>query len=100
MLRRPAVDPHGLAVEAQFAGVAGSAGDIEVLLGTAGVLMARETDRQIARIVRRGFLLRINQKTEACEVFRGRETLLREGQLQRLEPFIAQAFDLRPLRVK
>ena len=98
MLRRTTVNSHGLALEAQFASVAGGAGDIEIMLGATGIRVAGEADRQIAGVVRRGFLLWINQKTEACEVFRGRETLLREGQFQRLEPFIAQAFDLCALR--
>ena len=56
MLRRAAVDAHGLAVEAQFTGVASGAGDVQILLRTAGILVSGKTDRQVAGVVRRGFL--------------------------------------------
>ena len=98
MLGRATVDAYCLAIEVQFTGVAGRTRDVEILLGAAGILVPGETYRQIARVVRRGFLLRVDQKAKAREVFRGGKTLLRERQLQRLKPFVTKAFDLRPLR--
>ena len=44
--------------------------------------MPGETHGQVAGVVRRGFLLWINQKTEASKVVRGGETLLGKGQFQ------------------
>ena len=94
MLCGAAVDAYSLTVETQFTGVASRASYVQILLGAARILVSCETDRKVARVVWRGFLLRINQKAKACEVFRGGEALLREWQLQCLEPLIAQPFDL------
>ncbi|CAI8922833.1 hypothetical protein EMIT0180MI3_360006 [Priestia megaterium] len=98
MLGRATVDAHGLAVETQFAGVAGGTGDVQKLFLAARILMTGETDGQVARVVWRGFLARIDQKTKACEVFGSGESFLREGQFEGVEPVIAQAFDLGALR--
>ena len=75
MLRRAAVDAHGLALEAQFTGVAGGAGDVQKLILAAGVLMPGKADGQVTRVVRCGFLAWVDQETKACEVFGSGESL-------------------------
>ncbi len=98
MLRRTAIDAHGLAFETQFPGMAGGTGNIQKRIRASGILVPGKAHRKISGVVRRGFLIGIDQKAEACEVFRRGESLLREGQLKRREPIVVQAFDLRALR--
>ncbi|MNP50890.1 hypothetical protein D3C76_1451800 [compost metagenome] len=76
MLRGTAVDAHGLTVQAQFTGVAGGAGNIQKCIRAAGILMPCEAHGQVAGVVRRGFLLGVDQETEAREVLRRGESLL------------------------
>ncbi len=93
-----AVDTDGLALVTQFAGVAGGAGDIQELRATFHVLVTSETDRQVAGIERAGLLLRIGKEAKASQVVGSGEFVGGEGQLQRSEPVVAQAFDLGALR--
>lgn len=97
VLRRTSVNAYGLAVEAQLAGVAGGAGDVQKLIRAARVLMTGEAHGQVTGVVGRGFLPGIDQKTEACEVLRSGKSLLRKRQFERVEPVVAQAFDLSAL---
>ena len=98
MLCGAAIDAHGLTFEAQLAGVASSAGDVQIMLGgVAGILVPGKTDGEVAGVVRASFLLRVDQEAETGEIFRGGEALLGEGQFQCLEPLVTQAFDLRTL---
>lgn len=64
-----AVDAQRLALVAQFAGVAGGAGDVQV--AGAGLLVAvlAEAHRQVAGVEVAGLLLRIDEEAEAGEVF-------------------------------
>ncbi len=78
MLSRAAVDPYRLALEAQFTGMTGCAGDIQELFGAARVLVPGEAHRQVAGIGRRGFLRRIDQEPKARQVLRRSEALLRK----------------------
>ncbi|MNZ43489.1 hypothetical protein D3C78_610920 [compost metagenome] len=94
MLRRTAVDTHGLPLEAQFAGVAGRTGDIQKHIRAVGILMPGKACGEVAGVVRRRFLAGVHQKAEAREVLGGGKALLREGQFEGGEPVIAQAFDL------
>ena len=70
MLRRSAVDPQSLALEVQFAGVAGGAGDIQVLNVAASVFMAGKPYGQVAGVLCGGHLLGIHQEAEARQVLR------------------------------
>ncbi|MNI35019.1 hypothetical protein D3C73_890300 [compost metagenome] len=97
MLRRTPINTDRLAFEAQLAGVASGARNIQKLIFAAGVLMPRKAYRQVARVVRRGFLVRIDQEPETCQVLRRGEALFGKRQLQRSEPLITQAFDLSAL---
>ncbi len=87
-----AVDAQRLALVAQFAGVAGSAGDVQV--AGAGLLVAvlAEAHRQVAGVEVAGLLLRIDEEAEAGEVFGGGEGFFGEGQFEGGEPVVVQAF--------
>jgi hypothetical protein len=66
--------------------------------GTAGILMSGETDRQIAGIVCRClFAAGSTRKPKRARYSGEAKSLLRERQFERLEPLVAQAFDLRAL---
>ncbi|MNN36724.1 hypothetical protein D3C81_1506290 [compost metagenome] len=97
MLRRAAVDTHGLALETQLTGVASRAGDIQKHIRAPRILVPGKACREVAGVVRCRFLARVHQETEAGEVFGGGEALLREGQFEGGEPVVAQAFDLSAL---
>ena len=87
-----AVDAQRLALVAQFAGVAGGAGDVQV--AGAGLLVAvlAEAHRQVAGVEVAGLLLRIDEEAEAGEVFGGGEGFFGEGQFEGGEPVVVQAF--------
>jgi len=94
MLCRGTVHAYRLAFEAQFAGVAGCAGDIQILHIAAGVLVAGEADGQVARVGSTGLLLGVHQKAKARQVLGGREGLFGKRQFQGGEPVVMQAFNL------
>jgi len=96
--RRTAIDTNGLTPVAQLAGVAGSAGHIQI--GATGliILVAGKADRQVAGVQRGGFLRGIDQKAEAREVVGRGEPVPAEGQLQRTEPVVLQSLNLGALR--
>lgn len=62
VLRRATVDTQGLALEVQLTGVAGRTGDIQVLNLAVGVLVSGKAYRQVARVLRGGHLLGVDQK--------------------------------------
>ena len=97
VLRRATVDAQGLALEVQFAGVAGRTGDIQVLSLAVGVLVPGEPYRQVARVLRGGHLFGIDQEAKARQVLRRGKALLGERQLQGGEPVVVQAFYLSAL---
>ena len=94
VLGRGAVNPHSLAFEAQFAGVAGGAGDIQIFHVAAGVLVAGKAHWQVARVGGTGLLLGVYQKAEARQVFGGGKRLFGKRQLKGAEPVVMQAFNL------
>jgi len=94
MLGRTAVNPQGLTFEMQLAGVAGGAGDVQVLNVAARVFMSGKTYRQVAGVLRGGHLLGIHKETEARQVLWRGKTSLGERQLQGGEPVVMQAFYL------
>ncbi|MNN34248.1 hypothetical protein D3C81_1480460 [compost metagenome] len=87
------VDTHGLALIAQFTGVAGGAADIEVVRAGLGVLVAGQAHGQVAGVLRRGLLLRVDQEAKACQVLGTGELVVGKWQFQRDEPVIAQALN-------
>ncbi len=97
MLRRAAIDTHGLALESQFTGVASRAGDIQKHIRAPRILVPRKACGEVAGVVRCRLLAGVHQETEAGEVFRGGEALSGEGQFEGGEPVVAQAFDLSAL---
>ena len=94
VLRRATVNAQRLAFVTQLAGVAGRAGDVQILNGAAGVLMASEANGQVGRIGGAGLLLRVDQKAKPRQILRRSEALRREGQLKGTEPVVMQAFHL------
>jgi hypothetical protein len=96
--RRAAIDTNGLTPVAQLAGVAGSAGHIQI--GATGliILVAGKADRQVAGVQRGGLLRGIDQKAEAGKVAGRGELFPAEGQFQRTEPVVLQPLNLGALR--
>ncbi|MCY1274714.1 hypothetical protein D9M70_233430 [compost metagenome] len=93
-----AVDANGFALVTQLAGVAGGAGDVQVMLAGVEIGMPSEADRQVARVQLGGLLSGIDKKTEAGEVVGAGQSVAGEGQFQGDEPVVTQAFNLRALR--
>lgn len=94
MLGRAAIDAQGLALEAQLAGVAGGAGDVQVFNAAAGVGVPGKPHRQVAGVLRGGHLFGIDQEAEARQVLRRGEALFGKRQFQGSEPVVMQALDL------
>jgi hypothetical protein len=95
---RAAVNAHRLAFIAKLAGVAVGASDIQIMLASFGIGMTAKADGQVAWILLRGLLIGGDEKTKTRQIIRRGKFTITERQLKGAEPFIAQAFNLSPLR--
>lgn len=94
MLGSAAVHAQRCAVEAQLAGMAGGAGDVQELRAAGVVAVASETDRQVVRILQ---VARLDQKTKTAKIVRGCKAIGGKRFFQVHEPVVVQALHLSAL---